>query len=498
MQLALPTSLRTWLPRGNTLSQEAFDSRHRILRALLLMHVPVLFAWGLVYGVGAPHAAAEVAAPIACWLAAGQVRNRRFAAFFVTAGLVWCSSVIVHLSGGSIEAHFHFFIVIPFITLYQDWPPFLWAVSFTVLSHGIGSWLRPDLMFNHQDAIARPWTWSLVHGVAVAFASVGAVTFWRAAELEQRRASAVASDLAAATEHSTAREASHRTFSDLLVTLARRNQNLIERQLEMLDHYERDERDERVLDNLFRLDHLATRMRRNAESLIVLSGTDVTPRTSEPQPVSEIVRGAIGEVEDYQRVDLMLQTDPLVVGRVVSGIAHLLAELVENATTFSPAGSRVGVTARILPGGECQIGVIDSGMGMSDADLARYNERLAEPPEVDVDLVRMLGLHVVGRIARRYGLRVELIRNPAAGVTALVTIPATLVVSLDSLPTAAEALPTRVPASAPAIAAAPAQLDPRSGPSGLSRFQAGVNRSRADESREAGPPAWNEETRWTR
>jgi signal transduction histidine kinase len=390
---------------------------------------------------------------------------------------VWCSSVIVHLSGGSIEAHFHFFIVIPFITLYQDWPPFLWAVAFTVFSHGIGSWLRPDLMFNHQDAIARPWTWSLVHGVAVAFASVGAVCFWRAAELEQRRAATFAADLAVATEQSTVREASHRTFSDLLVTLARRNQSLIERQLEMLDHYENDERDERVLDNLFRLDHVATRMRRNAESLIVLSGTDVTPRTTEPQPVSEIVRGAMGEVEEYQRVDLALENNPLVVGRVVSGIAHLVAELIENATTFSPTGSRVAVMSRMTAAGECQIAIVDSGIGMSDSDLERYNQRLAEPPDVDVDLVRMLGLHVAGRIAQRYALGVRLARNSSAGITAVVTIPPSLVVSLDPVPAAPErVLPVRQRSSG-----TPSGMPTGSSGvgAGLSSFQAGVNRARA-------------------
>ncbi|MPY91938.1 MAG: hypothetical protein GEV08_02405 [Acidimicrobiia bacterium] len=426
MSTSALANLRAWLPKGNTLSDDAFRVRHLILRTLLLVHVPALFLWALAVGIAPLHALGEVALPLFCWLTSGYARNRRIDALLVTAGLVWCSLVLVHVSNGSIEAHFHFFIIIPFITLYQDWVPFLYAIAFTVISHGMGSWLRPDLIFNHDAAVARPWTWSVIHGVAVALASAGGVTFWRAAERERARATDLATSLAVQHEHAVATEAGHRTFSDLLVTLARRNQNLIERQLRLIDTLEHQEQNEGALANLFRLDHFATRMRRNAESLIVLSGAEAPPRLTDPQPLSEVIRGAVGEIEDYQRVDLVVSADPLIAGRAVLSIAHLLAELIENATVFSPSSSRVTVVGRSLRDGGCAVEVVDSGIGMSEADLDRYNERLADPPEVDVDLVRMLGLHVVGRLAGRHDVAVGLDRNSLGGLTATVAIPASL------------------------------------------------------------------------
>lgn len=417
--------LREWLPRGNTLSPEAFDARHRILRVILLLHVPPMFAWGLLLGYGVVHSALEVTVPAFCWAISSTKKNtnvhmRRMSAFFVTAGLVWCSAVLVHLSGGTIEAHFHFFIVIPFITLYQDWPPFLWAIGFTVVSHGLGSVLRPDLMFNHEAAVERPWTWAAIHGVAVAFASAGGVTFWQAAEREHDRSMRLVEELAAS------EKAAHKTFSDLLVNLARRSQQLVERQLTLIDTLEQEEHDEVVLGNLYQLDHYATRMRRNAESLIVVSGSEMSKLSRTPQPLSEVIRGAIGEVEDYQRVDVAISADPLVAGRAVSGLTHLLAELVENATNYSPSSSRVTVLGP-RSGGRCEITVVDQGIGMADEELAAANGRLAEPLAVDADLVRTLGLHVVGRLAQRLGVTVQLAANAQEGLTATVVVPEELI-----------------------------------------------------------------------
>ncbi len=171
------SALRDYLPRGNTLSDEAWNRRHLLLQWLLLLHVPGLFIFGLARGYRVVDVAETVAVPFALLVLGRLMRTRRLASFFITAGLVFCSAALVGLSGGTIEAHFHFFIMIGFIALYQDWVPFLWNIVFTVLSHGFGSAFRSDLIFNHHAGIAHPWTWSVLHGVAVLAACVGVVLF---------------------------------------------------------------------------------------------------------------------------------------------------------------------------------------------------------------------------------------------------------------------------------------------------------------------------------
>ncbi len=460
---------RLWLPHGNTLSDVAFRTRHRFLRWLLLAHVPVLLVWAWALDIPLGHAAVELSPALVAWVLSGVVSNRRAAAVLCTAGLTWCSLVLIHITGGSVEAHVHLFIIIPFIVLYQDWIPFLYTVAFTVLGDGLGRWMGADLLFDHTDAAHRPWTWAAVNGAAVAMAGGGTVLFWRSSEREQALTTAYAAELATQQEHASSRDAGHRTFSDLLVTLARRNQNLIERQLRLIGTLEQEEPDDRVRSNLLRLDHFATRMRRNAESLIVLSGAETAPRLNDAQPLSEVLRAAVGEIEDQDRVDVAVQADPLLAGRAVANLAHLLAELIENASLFSPTTSRVSVVGRSLRERGCEVAVVDSGIGMSDADLAAANERLAAPTEVDVELVRMLGLHVVGRLALRLGVAVHLERNSLGGMTATVTIPPALT-SDGSVPARPAPAVVTVPRLAAVVGApsdtrtsrpAVATLDPR-------------------------------------
>jgi signal transduction histidine kinase len=178
------------------LEDEVFRQRHLLLCWFLGLHVPALFAFAVWRGFGVPHAALEVATPAVCLLLARLTAHRRLAAFFVTAGLVFSSSVLVHLSTGNIEAHFHFFVLIGLIALYQDWVPFLWNVVFTVLSHGLGSAIAAEVMFNHPAAQSRPWHWAVIHGVAVLAACVGVIVFWKNTEMEQQRNASLASDLA--------------------------------------------------------------------------------------------------------------------------------------------------------------------------------------------------------------------------------------------------------------------------------------------------------------
>ena len=412
-------TVRTYLPRGNTLNESTFARRHLFLSWILGLHVPALFALGASQGYDLWHVALELTVPVACVVFGRLAINRRLASFFVTAGLVWCSVVLVHLSGGVIEAHFHFFVLIGLIALYQDWVPFLWNVVFTVLSHGAGSAIAGDLMFVHGQGQNRPWTWAAIHGVAVLAACVGEIIFWKHTEHEQQRNVELVADLAAADA------ARQQAMSELLVNLARRNQSLLNRQLTVITDLELREREPDVLEDLFRLDHLATRIRRNAESLLVLSGDEPARRWGKPVPLGDVVRAAGAEVEDYRRVDVLVNDHIDVEGRAVADLAHLLAELIENATTFSPPSSRVQVRSHLSAGEAMNtvISIEDAGIGMADDDMRAANVLLAEAPEVDLGRSTMLGFHVVARLAQRYGLTVRLAPTPGGGVTAMVTLP---------------------------------------------------------------------------
>ena len=218
------------------------------------------------------------------------------------------------------------------------------------------------------------------------------------------------------------------SIGDIFLNLARRSQGLIDRQLELIDELE-EEADSQTLMSLFKLDHLATRMRRNAENLIVLSGAEPPRRWTEPIPLGEVARGAIGEVEDYDRVELEAMDEVGVPGHAVADIIHLLSELIENATSFSPPGTSVRVGGQPTGGGYV-VEVEDRGLGMSDDELFEANERLANPPTIDFAVSRVLGLFVVGRLAQRYNIRVQLRHSSYGGITALVALPSSVVLPL--------------------------------------------------------------------
>jgi signal transduction histidine kinase len=213
-------------------------------------------------------------------------------------------------------------------------------------------------------------------------------------------------------------------------SLARRNQSLLQQQLGMLDSMERDTSDPDALDQLFRLDHLTTRMRRHAEGLIVLSGAPSGRRWRDPVPLVEVLRGAIGEIEDYTRVDLTTGVDDLVAGGAVADVTHLLAELIENAANYSPPGARVTVAAGATANG-LAIEVEDRGLGIAPQTLAALNDRLANPPEFDLADTDQLGLFVVSRLAARQRIRVSLRGSPFGGTSAIVLLPHRIVVRND-------------------------------------------------------------------
>jgi signal transduction histidine kinase len=230
----------------------------------------------------------------------------------------------------------------------------------------------------------------------------------------------------------TEQAALRQSIGDLFLNLARRSQTLVGRQLQLIDDLERNETDPETLEHLFRLDHLATRMRRNAEDLIVLSGAQPPRRWSRPVPLVEVVEGAAGEVEDYARVELLALADIGVVGQAVSDIVHLLAELIENATAFSQPETKVTVAGEPTANSYV-LEIEDRGIGMTDEELLAANERLERPPAIDLGLSRRLGLYVVAKLASRHGIKVQLRHSWFGGITALVRLPQALLVASEAM-----------------------------------------------------------------
>jgi signal transduction histidine kinase len=259
-------------------------------------------------------------------------------------------------------------------------------------------------------------------------------------------------------------------LTETLQHLGRRNQNLLRRMMGIINDLEHGERDPDALQELFRLDHIATRMRRNAESLLVLAGSEQTRRWSEPVPVLDVVRSAAAEIEDYDRVDIANLEPVVVQGTVAADISHLLAELLENATLYSPPHARVTVFGRRVPEGY-QVAVIDQGLGLDAPSLEMANMRIRDAASTADALTdsKLLGLNVVGRLAERHGTRVHLTPHPSGGLAAVVLLPRAIVArpptsagviteTAGPVPEAAAPRPAPVAAPAPDPAAAVAPM----------------------------------------
>lgn len=212
--------------------------------------------------------------------------------------------------------------------------------------------------------------------------------------------------------------------AEMFVTLARRNRSLIDRQLALIDELETDEEDPESLADLYRLDHMATRMRRNAESLLVLAGSEPPRSWRTPMGIDDVVRAAIGEIEDYRRVDVLTLETVRLKGSVVADLSHVLSELLENAAAFSPPQTRVRVSGHFHEEGYL-LTVSDRGVGIPQTRLSELNRLLEKPPVIGLALEPTLGLYVVAMLAKRHGIGVRLVAG-APGISAKLLVPPAL------------------------------------------------------------------------
>ncbi|WP_204073577.1 sensor histidine kinase [Planotetraspora phitsanulokensis] len=245
---------------------------------------------------------------------------------------------------------------------------------------------------------------------------------------------------------------------NVFLNLARRSQSLLQRQLALLDELEQQVPDPDTMEKLFAVDHLTTRMRRHAEGLIILSGAHPGRGWRNPVSLFDVARAAVEEVEDYLRVSVVVPQGPAVIGGSVTDLVHLLAELVENATIFSPPHTQVIVRGEVVARGFA-VEIEDRGLGISPEELAQLNERLADPPEFDLADSDRLGLFVVGLLARRHGVRVSLRSSPYGGTSAVVLLPKEIVVENAGDEHSVERLIPPRPPAPPVLALTPPAAD---------------------------------------
>jgi signal transduction histidine kinase len=220
-------------------------------------------------------------------------------------------------------------------------------------------------------------------------------------------------------------------LNPILINLSRRSQSLVERQIRLIDDLEQGEQRPERLASLFKLDHLTIRMRRYTQNLLILAGHELPGHSDRPVELVNVLKAAVSEVEEYERISLKAQPGIAVCGPAVNDVVHLLAELAENAASLSPADTPIVISGRQLATGGVLIDIIDRGFGMSAQEMAQANWRLDNPPAADISVSKSMGLFVVGRLAARHGIRVRL-KPESGGLAALVWLPDVLIMYQDA------------------------------------------------------------------
>jgi signal transduction histidine kinase len=423
--------VRRLLPRGHTLPPEELRRRHRALLVLLWIHVVLVPIWGVVRGYSPGHSLLEGGAIAVCAVAATAVGARRTTGgpLLVALGLLTSSAVIVHMSGGVIEAHFHFFVVIVLLTLYEDWTIFLFAAGFVVLHHGIGGAIDPHAIFNHPDAEAHPWRWALVHAAYVAAAGLAAVVTWRLNEDLRDRHVGLIAEKQAALERA---EAAERELERHARELERSNRELDEFAaiashdlsaplltvsgfLTLLEERYADRLDPEADEFIRHAVGGARRMQVLIADLLEYSRVGRAGLEAEDVDLTVVARqtvaGLRGSIAD---AGAEIVVDPL---PIVHGNAHelgrLLQNLIGNALKYAGHARPVVHVGARESGDGWEVSVVDNGVGVDPADRERifkmFNRRVTGHGVEGTGI----GLAICERIVTRHGGRIWV--DPAAG-----------------------------------------------------------------------------------
>jgi signal transduction histidine kinase len=432
--------MRRLLPRGHTLPPEELHRRHRALLALLWLHAIVVPVWGMDRGYGLVHSLVEGGSIAVCAIAATVVGSRRTGGpLLVALGLLTSSAMIVHLSGGVIEAHFHFFVVIVLLTLYEDWMIFLFAAAFVVLHHGIGGALDPHAVFNHPDAEAHPWRWALIHAAYVLAAGLAAVVAWRLNEDLRDQHVGLIAEKQAALERA---EAAERELERHARELERSNRELDEFAsiashdltaplftvagfLTLLEERYAGRLDPEADEFIAHAVGGTRRMQMLIADLLEYSRVGRAGLAPEDVDLTAVARHTVAGLRGpIDEAGAEIVVDPL---PVVHGHAHelgrLLQNLIGNAVKYSgDARPVVHVGARETAEG-WEVSVVDNGVGVDPADreqIFKMFNRRATGRGVEGTGI---GLAICERIVTRHGGRIWVDPAPGGGSAFRFTLP---------------------------------------------------------------------------
>jgi signal transduction histidine kinase len=434
---AVLRAARAVLPAGLPMPYPEWAIRHSRLVAVLWAHVPILFVFALVRGRSPAHAVADVTPVAVCALLAARPQlGRRLRTALLPLGLLSASAILVHLSGGTTEMHFHFFVAIALLSLYGEWMPFLLAIGLTVLHHGTLGVLLPGSVYGgNPAAVANPWPWAIIHGLFVLAASAASLGAWRInehsharAEAELKRAYELEREMVDklreldAAKNSFVSNMSHELRTPLTTILG---------YLELLGESAPDELGDMQGKAVEVMDRNARRLRALVEDLLIVSGVEARPSPAdftdiEPAGLLAIVCDDIRAKAQAASLDLQVSVDEglgLVNGECEQ-LRRALGNLAENAVKFTPPGGQVVLAARRAEGG-VRFEVVDSGIGIPMDEQAQLFTRFFRS-----SLARErhtpgagLGLAIAKRIVDLHQGQIAVTSDPAVGTTASIVLP---------------------------------------------------------------------------
>ena len=406
--------MRAVLPRGNSLDDGAWYPRHRLLLWLLTAHVPALVAVGMLAGRSWAHVAPEIAPVAAAGIVAIVARSRVARSMAATLGLVGSATILVHFSGGLVEAHFHYFVVLGFIALYQDWRPYLIAVAYVVVGHGLIGVLAPDAIYGQRELGTQPWLWAAIQGVFVLAVSVAHLLFWKQTERQQSAARDYYTRLYEGERAVVAELRKAQTVKDELIGVVghefRTPLASIQGFARTLDaRYDRMDRDA-VQTCTQAIEREAKRLTRMVANLLTAS-EDIVGSPDDRCPLQKTVAEVVGDVIETAPMaarNVRTQVAQAHVVRAKTEDVHLLLfNLLDNAVKFAVPDSDVRLTTR-REGDMVVVEVSNVGAPILQADQERIFDAFVQSDSSDTRRYGGigLGLHIARRIAEAYGGRI--------------------------------------------------------------------------------------------